>query len=314
MTSRIELNQLYRINNGDWTPCEKLPSAASKLSLFSSQPISQQSEQFKVLLAGFKPQTEVFFCSESRNKFVNWHLFGDYQTLVECHASVRDSQFDYLQWPPGVTQAPRLMLFDMDSTFIEIEVIDELARLHQVGDEVAQVTELAMQGKLDFAESLVSRVACLKGLEESAIDKVADNLPLSEGVVELVQSGLAADCQTAIVSGGFTPFVGRLQQQLPLFRVRANRLKIQAGTLTGEVEGDIVDATAKAEFLQELCDQLEISTDQAIAIGDGANDLLMMRQAGFSLAYRAKSLVQQQASGRMNSTTLDRLISVFGWS
>jgi len=307
------MNQAYRINNGIWTTCEKLPASTSKLSLFGAQPLQQQKEQFIVLLAAFEPKAELFFYFESKNELVNWHLFGDYQALVECHSSIHNSQFDYLQWPQGVTQAPRLMLFDMDSTFIEIEVIDELARLHRVGDEVAQVTELAMQGKLDFAESLVSRVACLKGLGESAIDKVANNLPLSEGVVELVQSGLAADCQTAIVSGGFTPFVGRLQQQLPLFSVRANRLKIRAGALTGEVEGEIVDAAVKARFLKELCDRLEISTDQAIAIGDGANDLLMMRQAGFNLAYRAKPLVQQQASGRMNFTTLDRLISVFGW-
>ena len=170
-----------------------------------------------------------------------------------------------------------------------------------------------MRGELDFAQSLLTRVDCLKGLAESAIAEIANDLPLSKGVVELVNAAKNNLCQTAIVSGGFTPFVEILKGKLNLFKVRANRLEICSGRLTGKLLGEIVDAKAKAIFLQELCDELYISPSQVIAIGDGANDLLMMQAAGFNLAYYAKPKVQEQANGRMNQTTLNQLIALFDW-
>jgi len=256
---------------------------------------------------------EFFWAHRQATSLDMWDVLVSRQGLAEFLSTlVEPSRLDYLCWSE-VKLPPQLLVFDMDSTFIEIEVIDELARRHGVGEQVASVTEAAMQGELDFAESLVSRVACLKGLSDSAISEICEILPLSKGVEELVERCHANHIKIAIVSGGFTPFVGHLKQTMNLFSVHANELETSEGQLTGKVVGGIVDAKAKADFVKELAASLNIAADQVMTIGDGANDLVMMKESGFSLAYRAKPRVQKEALGRMNLTSLNHLADVFGW-
>jgi phosphoserine phosphatase len=221
---------------------------------------------------------------------------------------------DFIVWPELVTASPKLLVFDMDSTFIEIEVIDELARRHGVGDKVAKVTDAAMRGEIDFSESLISRVACIQGLPESTIDEISLSLPISQGVEQLVKQCHINGIKVAIVSGGFTPFVSHLKKSLNLFRVKANNLEVEAGELTGRVLGSIVDAKSKADFVVELQTELGLDASEIMTIGDGANDLVMMKKSGFSLAYRAKPKVQMEAKGVLNSNYLNDLATVFGWS
>jgi len=256
----------------------------------------------------------IYFRKKYCDDLICWEVFANENTLnMWLVEEIIDSDFDFLRWPKNQLQAPKLLVFDMDSTFIQIEVIDELARRQGVGDSVAKVTEAAMRGELDFAESLISRVACLRGLSESNVDDIAANLPLALGVEKLVEQSKKFDVKIAIISGGFTPFVQRLKNSMNLFEVKANDLEIVDGALSGKVLGSIVDAKAKADFVNQLKEQLNLHKNEILTIGDGANDLLMMKESGFSLAYRAKSAVQTEANGRMNSTQLDHLINVFDW-
>jgi len=320
MNKSIEFDCFYQVKKGilsklDILSNNELADNKSKLCLFSEIELNQQQIDFEQLVFSF--DRELTFCLENGQTNFHWSIYADYSVLIELKQVLNHSElldkFDYLMWPEMMISTPKLMLFDMDSTFIQIEVIDELAKCHQVGERVSLVTESAMRGELDFAQSLISRVACLKGLSESAIESIANNLPLSIGVTQLVDAGKTNQCFTAIVSGGFTPFVEKLKKELQLFEVKANHLELKNAKLTGQVIGEIVDAEAKAVFLRELCEQLDISVEQVIAIGDGANDLLMMQAAGFNLAYYAKPKVQQQANGRMNQSHLNRLIDLFGW-
>ena len=288
----------------------------SKLSLFSiNQP--PLDEEFNALLEVFNGQYK--FSKRETSGTIIWHVFAEYSVLEswlnDISSGVSDSTpaFDYILWPENCQQPPKLLVFDMDSTFIQIEVIDELAKRHGVGESVSEVTEAAMRGELDFSESLISRVACLKGLVDSTIDDISQKLPLSKGVKQLVDICKTQDVKIAIVSGGFTPFVGHLQQAMGLYRVKANDLEIADGKLTGRVLGSIVDANAKAVFVNQLKDELNLNRNEIMTIGDGANDLVMMAETGFNLAYRAKPTVQAQAKGRMNITDLNQLANIFGW-
>lgn len=312
-STHVDANCLYQVNEMQWrkSEVEQLPSG--KISLLSEFSIAEQQETLERFVAKFDFTVYVQRCI-SKNEFVYWEVFCDFCYLDALGNEIKQqSVFDYLMWPQFNFEPPQLLLFDMDSTFIEIEVIDELAKCHGVGEQVAAVTESAMQGKLDFSQSLISRVACLRGLSTAAIEKIAGSLPISEGVPELVSKASINDCNVAIVSGGFTPFVEKLKQQMNLYQVHANRLKIEKGRLLGEVEGDIVDAQAKADFLNHLCHQLGLSSQQVMAIGDGANDLLMMHEAGINLAYRAKPAVVAQAKGRLDNCHLGRLSDIFNW-
>jgi len=287
-----------------------------KLSLFSkknqSAGLNNEEEKFISLLSVI--EEPVYFTKKTAEDLFLWEVITDSNTLdVWLKQCVDPSDFDFILWPNNYFESPKLLVFDMDSTFIQIEVIDELARCHGVGDSVSKVTEAAMRGELDFAESLVSRVACLQGLDSLIIDDIANNLPLSKGVEKLVRQSRKHQVNTAIVSGGFTPFVSHLKTELSLFEVKANDLEIIEGKLSGKVLGNIVDAQAKANFVNELKAKLEIQKNEILTIGDGANDLLMMQESGFNLAYRAKPAVQQQAKGRMNLTYLNHLINVFDW-
>jgi phosphoserine phosphatase len=177
---------------------------------------------------------------------------------------------------------------------------------------VAAITELAMQGKLDFNASLIERVALLKGLNVSVLDQVyTERLQVNPGGVELIQFLKAKGVKSAVVSGGFTYFTNRLAKDIGLDHARANNLNIQNNQLIGTIQGDIINATAKAEFVNELCNQYAVSPEQVIAIGDGANDLEMMSIAGLSIAYHAKPLVVKKADIVISYGGLDNIMDFF---
>ena len=208
----------------------------------------------------------------------------------------------------------RLVAFDMDSTLIEAEVIDELARLAGVGEQVSAITERAMRGELDFAASFRERVALLKGLPESALQEVAANLRITEGARHLISTLRALGYRTAILSGGFTYFAHWLQRQLGIDYVHANELEIAQGVVTGNVSGVIVDGERKAALLRQLASREGIDLQQVIAVGDGANDLPMLSIAGLGIAFRAKPLVQQSAEQSISTLGLDAILYLLGIS
>ena len=206
----------------------------------------------------------------------------------------------------------RLVVFDMDSTLIQTEVIDELAARHGVGDEVSAITETAMRGELDFSESLRRRVALLAGLEERVLIEVAEQLPLTEGAERLTSTLKRLGYKIGILSGGFDYFGKRLQAQLGFDYVFANQLEIVDGKLTGRVLGQIVDAQRKADLLRQIAVQEGLTLEQTIAVGDGANDLPMLSIAGLGIAFHAKPIVRQQASSAFNDVGLDGLLYLIG--
>ncbi|MDN3524276.1 phosphoserine phosphatase SerB [Halomonas sabkhae] len=207
----------------------------------------------------------------------------------------------------------RLVCFDMDSTLIQAEVIDELARRHGVFDEVAAVTERAMRGELDFQQSFRERMAKLEGLDESVLADIAENLPLMDGVERLMHHLKRLGYRTAILSGGFTYFAEYLQQRLGFDEVHANELVIDNGKLTGEVREPIVDAERKAELLRGIAAREGLAMEQTIAVGDGANDLRMLAAAGLGIAFRAKPMVQQQARQSISTLGLDAVLYLIGY-
>lgn len=206
----------------------------------------------------------------------------------------------------------RLVAFDMDSTLIESEVIDELAREAGVHDQVATITERAMRGELDFNESFRQRVALLKGLDASALERVRERLKLTEGAERLITTLKALGYRTAILSGGFTWFGRHLQSTLGIDHVHANELEIENGKVTGRVVGQIVNGQRKAELLRELATQEGISLEQVIAVGDGANDLPMLGIAGLGIAFRAKPLVKESAEQAISTLGLDGILYLMG--
>lgn len=206
----------------------------------------------------------------------------------------------------------RLVCFDMDSTLIETEVIDELAKLAGVGDKVQKITEAAMRGELDFQGSFRKRVSLLKGLPESALNKVRDNVPLMEGAERLIGTLKKLGYKTAILSGGFT-FMGKeLQRRLGVDYLYANELDIRGGVATGEVVSEIVDGTKKAEYLRQIAESENLMLEQVIAVGDGANDLPMLSIAGLGIAFRAKPLVRKSARQSISTLGLDGILFLLG--
>lgn len=206
----------------------------------------------------------------------------------------------------------RLVCFDMDSTLIEQEVIDELAVEAGVGEMVAKITEQAMQGELDFKQSFAARVALLKGLDANVLQKISDRLTVTEGAERLISTLKALGYRTAILSGGFTYFAEKLQQKLGIDEVHANILDIQDGVVTGKVVGEVVDGQRKAALLRQLAEQQGISLQQVIAVGDGANDLPMLSIAGLGVAFRAKPLVRENANQAISSVGLDGILYLLG--
>jgi phosphoserine phosphatase len=206
----------------------------------------------------------------------------------------------------------KLVVMDMDSTLITIECIDEIADMHGLKAQVAEITDAAMRGELDFRDSLQRRVALLKGLDESALAVVFEQrLELTLGAPTMLHALKKAGLRTVLVSGGFTYFTERLQKDLELDVTRANLLEVIDGRLTGRVLGEIVDAEAKMATVVAQAAELGVSPSAAITIGDGANDLQMMSVAGLSVAFRAKPVVQSQASVALNFSGLDGLLNLF---
>jgi phosphoserine phosphatase len=204
--------------------------------------------------------------------------------------------------------------FDMDSTLIQTEVINELAEAAGVGEEVSAITEAAMNGELDFKESLVQRVRLLKGLEESVLGQVAAKLPLTPGAERLIRTLRSLGYRTAILSGGFSFFGKDLQQRLGIDFVYANELELEDGRLTGRVCGEIVDGARKAALLRQLADQAGIRIEQTIAVGDGANDLPMLDAAGLGIAFHAKPKVRASAEQVISNLGLDGILYLIGMS
>ncbi|EDJ89454.1 phosphoserine phosphatase [Haemophilus influenzae] len=212
-----------------------------------------------------------------------------------------------LDFSPKLSQAG-LLVMDMDSTAIQIECIDEIAKLAGVGELVSAITESAMRGELDFEQSLRRRVSTLKGAPESILQQVRETLPLMSGLVETIQTLQKYGWKTAIASGGFTYFADYLKALLQLDFAASNQFDIEDGKLTGLVKGDVVDAQYKAKTLQHLLEEYGIDSQYSIAIGDGANDLAMMNVAGLGVAFHAKPKVQQQVQIVVNFADLTALL------
>jgi phosphoserine phosphatase len=206
----------------------------------------------------------------------------------------------------------KLLAIDMDSTLITIECIDEVADMAGLKAEVSAITAAAMSGEIDYAESLRRRVGLLRGLDRDALARVYDErLRLSPGAETMLGAMQRAGVKTLLVSGGFSFFTGRLKARLGLDYSISNALDIEGGRLTGRVVGNIVDAEAKAAKLRAVRDELRIANAQIIAIGDGANDLAMMAEAGVSIAYRAKPMARGKADYALDYAGLDGVLNLF---
>ncbi len=206
----------------------------------------------------------------------------------------------------------RLIAFDMDSTLIQAEVIDELARKAGVVDEVSRITEAAMRGELDFKASLARRVGLLEGLDAAVLEDVARSIPMTEGAERLVSNLKKLGYKIAILSGGFTYFGQRLRERLGVDYVYANELEIVDGKLTGKVTGEIVDGARKAELLTDIAAREHIDLQQVVAVGDGANDLPMLGKAGLGIAFHAKPIVKKGAKQAISTLGLDGILYLLG--
>ncbi len=207
----------------------------------------------------------------------------------------------------------RLICFDMDSTLIQTEVIDELARRAGVGDQVSAITASAMRGEIDFRQSFLKRISLLKGLDESVMKEIAENLPITDGAERLFKTLKRYGYRTAILSGGFTYFGNYLKNKLDIDYVFANELEIVNGKLTGNNVGDIVDGARKAEILKLLAFKEDIHLEQVIAVGDGANDLPMLQLAGLGIAFHAKPKVKESAMHSISAGGLDSILYFLGF-
>ena len=211
-------------------------------------------------------------------------------------------------------RSKRLVVMDMDSTLIQVEVIDELAKSAGHGEEVRGITSKAMNGELSFNESLNKRVELLRGLDENVLDEIYHNIPFTPGAKKLVKILKKLGYKTAVISGGFTFFTDRLKNELGLDYAFANELEIKNGKLTGKVLGKIINGESKAEILEDIADKENISLDQVVAIGDGANDLLMLDKAGLGIAFNAHKTVREKADYNISQKNLDSIIYLLGIS
>ncbi len=223
--------------------------------------------------------------------------------------------FDFsLQQDTVFRRTRRLVAFDMDSTLITEEVIDELALRHGVGAEVAAITADAMAGRIDFQESFRRRAALLKGMPETVLEEVARSVQLNQGAHRLIRALQHFGYKIAVISGGFQYVGDHLQKLLGIDYVHANSLRVEAGVMTGEVQGEIIDAQRKAGLLREIAEAEGIALQQTVAIGDGANDLPMLSSAGLGVAFHAKPLVRESAAHAISNFGLDTVLYLIGFS
>jgi len=211
-------------------------------------------------------------------------------------------------------RSKRLVVLDMDSTLIRIEVIDELARAAGVGPDVSRITERAMQGEMDYDESLRQRVKLLAGLDVSVLDKLAADLPLTDGAETLVRVLKRLGYKIAVISGGFSRAAEALKRRLGVDYAYSNNLEVQGGKLTGRVVGPIVNANRKAELLETIAQAEGVLLDQVIAVGDGANDALMLERAGLGIAFHAKPKLREAADTSITAAGLDAILYLLGFS
>jgi len=202
----------------------------------------------------------------------------------------------------------RLVVFDMDSTITDMEVIDVLAKAAGVDDEVRRITESAMSGRLDFKEALRSRVRLLAGMPVEVLDEIAENLTLTPGCEELLAALKSMGYKTALISGSFTYFAEKLKERLGFDYVFANELEIEGGRLTGRVVGRVIDAREKGRIIEELARRENISTENIVAVGDGANDQIMIKNAGLGIAFNAKELLKRISDGTISKMNLVGLL------
>jgi phosphoserine phosphatase len=208
----------------------------------------------------------------------------------------------------------RLVFFDMDSTLVDMEIIDEMAERAGVFKEVSRITEKAKRGALDFEEALIQRVALLKGLKVEALEKIRSEIKLSEGAEDLVETLKGLGYKLGLVSGGFDYFANFLKERLRLDFSFANQLEIKDGALTGKVLGKIVDNTYKAKIVNMVSSEEGVLLDQTVAIGDGANDVLMLGQAGLGIAYNAKERIERAANMSVGRARLKNILYILGIS
>lgn len=206
----------------------------------------------------------------------------------------------------------KLIVFDMDSTLIQHEVIDEMAMVHGIGHQVKLITERAMNGELDFNGALRERVALLKGLSRESMEEILGRLKLSPGVETLISELRKRGYKTAILSGGFKFFAESFRKRLQMDYAFANELEMEDGLLTGQLKGAIINAEEKARLLEEIAEKEGISLEDSIAVGDGANDLLMLAKAGFGIAYHAKEKVRKEAKYQMNHNPMTTILFFLG--
>ncbi len=246
-------------------------------------------------------------------------LSGSYQIATEQPPEAQIVNRLQQQYAADINTLPdsfvatevKLLVTDMDSTLISIECIDEIADFIGIKPQIADITEATMRGEIDFETSLRRRMALLKGLEQSALDQVYnERLHLNPGAERMVSGLQRQGIKVALVSGGFTYFTDKLKERLGLDYTLANTLKFDDGKLTGAVDDEIVGAKAKADFLLQKCRELDIKPSQAVALGDGANDLLMMKEAGLSIAYHAKPKVQNEAHCALNRCGLEGVLGL----
>ncbi|WP_303906073.1 phosphoserine phosphatase SerB [Thiohalomonas denitrificans] len=254
---------------------------------------------------------------EKRIASVELSIRGDVPDLTMLHVdfleAARALEIDIaIQEDNIYRRNRRLVCFDMDSTLIQAEVIDELAREAGVVEQVAAITEAAMAGDLDFAESFRKRMALLEGLDESVLREIAERLPITEGAERLIRNLKRFGYKVAILSGGFTFFAEHLRRKLGIDYVFANPLDIRQGKLTGKVKGEIIDGRRKAYLLHQLAAQEGISLEQVIAVGDGANDLPMLSIVGLGIAFHAKPVVKEQAQHAITTLGLDAILYLLG--
>ena len=206
----------------------------------------------------------------------------------------------------------RLIAFDMDSTLIQAEIIDELAKMQGVEEQVSRITEAAMRGELDFKQSFTRRLSLLRGLPQSRVNELLDRVPITDGAERLISTLKRQGYKTAILSGGFTFFGRHLQSRLGIDYLHANELQIENGLVTGTVVPPIMDGERKAEMLRQIAAKEGIPLDQTIAVGDGANDLPMLNLAGMGIAFRAKPLVRKSAQHSITTLGLDAILYLLG--